>query len=982
MSGRASEIQVKWIPLFFLFTLLGHKPHCQFNLAQSSMMSFSKLDYEAGTQNWNITQDKQGRIYVANNEGLLVYDGARWQGFTLPNHTIVRSIHFGADGKLYVGGQDEFGYFQADGRGHLKFHSLLTLLPEEDRQFADVWSVTSGSGGLLFRTNSRLFHFRDNRITVYHAWSSWEFTGQIGNVTIAQDKQQGVLVLKSGHWAPAEWGKGLPSGARLTSVSSFGNTILITTLNHGVFKVNEDRITSLTVGGPSLQSNPVFTCQQVLPNGNILLGTYDDGVIYSDSNGNILQTFTKESGLLVNDVKCLFLDKQQNIWVGLDQGISFLNWNEAVKQIKPIEFNGAPGYSAVVFNQSLYFALANGVYRIPYKPNTDISSNQAKPIKIAKGLSWTFSLANGHLLVGRDDGLFEIKNDQLVPLDQQTGYWKAEVITQPVSGPAMVASGNYHGFALFSSDTDGFKKNGNFPSLTASSRFLAFDNRDTSIWVSHPYRGVYNASIKKQSVKLYTAKDGLPSDLDNHVFKINNQVIVATSNGIYSFDKGSAKFEQSQVYQKIFNGNPLRYLQDDQYGNLWFVSGKNLGVYDKQVQVKVYFPEVHNRILSGFESVYPIDSANILVGSDDGFFHINYENYKKSNQKPTVFISQVMLTSDADSVLYGGFGTAGNALVNSDNLHFRSNSFRFEFASSTYGSSGKKLYRYQLENFDNNWSDWSYYTFKDYTKIPPGDYRFRVVSKNSLGIESEEASYSFHISPAWYASIVAKIFYTLAIVFGLFIAWKLQLRRIQLRQVLRLEKERQQFLAEQQQREQVHQLEIEKSEKEMIKLKNEKLEAEIEFKNADLAASAMNLVQKKEFLVKFKEELNRLKQGAAPGAENAIKASDINKLLRSLSEQVNSGDEWEQFSMLFNKQHRDYLLTLKDKYPNLTAHELKLCAYLRMNLSSKEIAHLMSISVRGVEISRYRLRKKLEVPPKEDLFQFLLQIDLNAGTQS
>jgi DNA-binding CsgD family transcriptional regulator len=68
------------------------------------------------------------------------------------------------------------------------------------------------------------------------------------------------------------------------------------------------------------------------------------------------------------------------------------------------------------------------------------------------------------------------------------------------------------------------------------------------------------------------------------------------------------------------------------------------------------------------------------------------------------------------------------------------------------------------------------------------------------------------------------------------------------------------------------------------------------------------------------------------------------------------------------------VIVLKNKHPEISPSELKLCAYLRMNLSSKEIAQLLNISVRGVEISRYRLRKKLNLATGENLFDYLIQL--------
>ena len=181
--------------------------------------------------------------------------------------------------------------------------------------------------------------------------------------------------------------------------------------------------------------------------------------------------------------------------------------------------------------------------------------------------------------------------------------------------------------------------------------------------------------------------------------------------------------------------------------------------------------------------------------------------------------------------------------------------------------------------------------------------------------------------------------------------------------------ERQKHQEEQKRTAYLHQLELEKTEKEVVKLRNEKLETEIEFKNTELATTAMHLVQKEEFLLKVKEELQHLNNSGKEKSDPELK-----KLLRILSEEEKLNEEWEQFSIHFDKVHGDFLVKLKEKYPGLKPHELKLCAYLRMNLSSKEIARLMSISVRGVEISRYRVRKKLEIPTETNLFQFLFDL--------
>jgi DNA-binding CsgD family transcriptional regulator len=217
----------------------------------------------------------------------------------------------------------------------------------------------------------------------------------------------------------------------------------------------------------------------------------------------------------------------------------------------------------------------------------------------------------------------------------------------------------------------------------------------------------------------------------------------------------------------------------------------------------------------------------------------------------------------------------------------------------------------------------------------------------------------------------AYLVYSILLIFLVIILYKFQEKKIQKKQEQRIIAERKKHEEEQKNLAYQHQLALEKAEKELIQLKNEKLESEISFKNAELASTAMNLVQKKEFLLKIKDELNKINKSG----RESIESADLKKLLKELSEEKNLNDEWEHFSMHFNKVHSDFLLKLKAQFPDLTANELKLCAYLRMNLSSKEIAQLMSISTRGVEIGRYRLRKKLQIPSDINLFRFLLDIE-------
>ena len=241
-----------------------------------------------------------------------------------------------------------------------------------------------------------------------------------------------------------------------------------------------------------------------------------------------------------------------------------------------------------------------------------------------------------------------------------------------------------------------------------------------------------------------------------------------------------------------------------------------------------------------------------------------------------------------------------------------------------------------------------------------GKYSFEIKVRNNLGNESTITFYSFYILPPWYQTIWANILFVILVFAVLYLFYRWQKKKFKTQQ--------EKYEEEQKKLSYIHELELTKTESELVALRNEKLEAEINFKNSELASSAMHLVKKGELLSKSKSELAQVMKGL----DNPQAIAELKKMIKTLSEDDNLDKEWEHFAKHFDKVHSDFLTALKEKHPGISPNELKLCAYLRMNLSTKEIAQLMNISVRGVEISRYRLRKKLNIPTQTSLFDYLI----------
>jgi DNA-binding CsgD family transcriptional regulator len=274
-------------------------------------------------------------------------------------------------------------------------------------------------------------------------------------------------------------------------------------------------------------------------------------------------------------------------------------------------------------------------------------------------------------------------------------------------------------------------------------------------------------------------------------------------------------------------------------------------------------------------------------------------------------------------------------------------------------------FQYLLKGLDEDWSVWTTKNLKEYTALPYGKYNFQVKARNANGQVSEIRSFEFEIMPPWYATITAKVIYFLFGIGSLLSLILIPRRKFEQEKAI-LVQEQEKTLQE---TTQVYQKIVAKNEAEINELQQEKLKAEIQFKNQELATTTMHLVQKGELLNKLKDNLNNmLKNTSDPKMKKEIRST-----IQLLNQDAQLDKDWEQFAQYFDEVHVDFLKRLKDKYPQLTPKDQKLCTYLKMNLSTKEIVPLMNISVRGVEVSRYRLRKKLGLETNVNLNEFLMK---------
>ena len=952
----------------FSFTFL----YAQNPVGLPQIVNYSNLDYKGGIQNWAIDQYKDGRVFFANNEGLLSFDGKHWKLYRLPNSTVVHALKIDTNGRIYVGAQDEMGYYLPNKQGILSFHSLKPLIPQSSRQFADVWNICQANGETFFRTVEKIFYLKDGTISVYKTNTEWTFLGSAQNRVYAQQKHMGLMVFTNGMWKTACDDPILKEGNVTAVLDYTPGVLLIATLKNGLFLLTGNTLTpKLTLVDDVLKTSYVY-CAIAVNKDWFAIGTTASACYIIDRAGNVIQHFSSDEGLQKNYIRNLFTDKAKNLWLALDDGIDFIAFNSAIKQIFPDNKKQISSYTSCIFNSQLYVGASNGLFKLPLNLNaSDLSYSRGefKEVGNLKGQVWGLNEINHQLLLAHEDGTFMVQQDNLKPVAQTAGSWIFDPLSPIEPSPDAVA-GTYDGLQLLHYDNGNFVNGGPIAGVEKTSlRFLAYDHNNNVVWASHPYRGVFKLTLSANHQRIikreiWGEKEGLPSTMGNYLFHIKNRIVVATLKGIYEYNDNTQRFQRSAFFDPYIKNTGIHYLNEDLAGNVWFVNEKKLGVVDfstnKEHPSVVYFPELTSKLVSGFEHIYPYDQQNIFVGANKGIYHINFLKYREQSRQPlNVLLTQVKVFDEKDSVVFGGYNRINaKKRMAQIRLPHELNSLQFEFASTLYEQQNTIEFSYQLAGFDKQWSAWSTKAEKEYTNLPAGTYTFKVKARNNLGNESKPAEHLIIIEAAWYQSWW---FYLLCVVVAAGTVY------------LFIKRQQGKHTKEQEKLKYLHQLELEHNEREIMKLQNEKLVADVVYKNKELASTTMHLVQRGKLLAKIKDELLPL---VANGKGD--KSMEFKRVIRLLNEAERNDGDWEQFAMHFDHIHSNFLSRLKERFPELSPNDLKLCAYLKMNLTSKEIAQLMSITIKAVEVSRYRLRKKMQIPSDKPLFDYLINAISNS----
>jgi AraC family transcriptional regulator, chitin signaling transcriptional activator len=927
------------------------------------VLHYNRKDFDGDPQIWAMCQDKHSILYFGSNNGTLIFDGEKWQKVPLPNNSSVRSLFVSGDGTVYAGGFNEFGKIRKDEFGKYVYESMLGVLRNEDRNIENIWAIHEVQGNIVFRSYRYIIAVQNSKAVVVPSQNGvFDYSSVVDNKLFVFDGEGlKTLDIQSLDFSIILDGKKFGDETFLTLLPGFSDGDMLTLTRQGTF-AKLDRKTNTIEFVQKLNgydANNRINCAIKSSSGNYYLGTLTTKVVSLSSMGAVTDA-NFFSDLQDNTVHNLFESAQGNIWALLNNGIDCIDVSSPVSQV----FDNASVADVQEHEGRIYLATNQGVF-FAQRKGQKLSRPSFRNLDGLEGQAWSLQIIEQQVLCGHDQGVMVLNDNGYTRVAGPRGVWKIIPVNEK-PGHYLVCT--YEGMHLMRyTPSAGFQILHKLQGFNESSRDILQAEQPGVFWVCHGYKGVFKIKIDPAYVRIvgvehFRDKNGFPSPFNINVFAWNKQIVFTTNHGIFKYDEASNRFTLHEQLTNIF-GTEKNVRQISQHGSrTWFAHDDEIGYFDSPEGNpdlhKGLFLQLKASLNQSMECIVPVNESNVLIGTREGLYSFNLD-YRPSSQEKTL-ITRARSKQDGDSGGEVFLPLSGREKAEIPN---NTSTLRFDFAVPGFDDKLNIQYSYRIEEINSTWSEWQETPYVEYTLLPAGQYTFRVKARSLLGENADEATYSFRIIPVWYQTPLAYTLYLLITLIIVYFVVKMIQRRI--------DAVRRKTIAEEEEKRKILQLEIDhiKLERERAEIIKDKaiLEEDVIFKSKELANYTMLLVKKRELLAEMQEKLTDLKEIV----KNDQARSYIRELLKMIGVNLQSEEHLKVFEANFERVHHQFFASLKTSFPDLTNKELQLCAFVKMNLSNKEIASILNLSVRGIETARYRLRKRLNITHEEDMAAFL-----------
>lgn len=930
---------------------------------QRPVVNYNRHTYNAANQNWMIEQHQNGWMYFANNKGLLEYDGVYWNLYPIPHLAKMRSLRMGNDNRIYVGALKEFGYFTPNPMGALQYHSLSEKL--DPHTVSNIWNIHIINNKVYYQGDRFMFCYGKGKLDAIDC-NGVSCSG-VSNGRLYFNNVNGMWYIQ-GKKPIYIKGSEFLSKNNVVAYLPYDGKLMLVTPEEGIYLFDGKQFSKPFPLIDAYLSNHRATCASI--NAGILaIGTSDDGLFLIDLKTQQLEKIGIANGLQNKSILSLRFDQAHNLWLGLDNGIDYVSLNTQLFFLNSKLTSIGAGYCSQYFNGQLYLGTNQGVFatNMPTTINTPVKLNMLTGLS---GLVHCLYQYDGKLFCGGRK-FFAMTDGKQVRKFDKRGVWHVQAINPHAD---IMLVGTYWGLEVMHKTGGVWNFTNKINNLKISAKTMYLEPESGNVWIANKSDGLWRITLDTQFTKVLRKKcynsHLLPKGDNVYVTRIGNDIIIATRQGLFRYNPDRDEILRDQRLEQMLDGKCVySYIKQDANGSIWYVANgilkrldtKQGGQHSKKIINKKvsYWSDA---MIEDFEDVSMLNNHQTIVGTEDGFALIDRTKRQASEGKLNLYIRKLYVTNGKDSLVYGqNFSHSSEPIT----IKYHDNSIRIEYGCDNYNRTHAITYSYRLDGVEKSWSEFTPSTIKEYTDLPEGNYTFHVKIRPDDGGKDIETSLNIKILPPWYRSWWAYTIYLLLILYGLRYSY-LRYKRGRER-LIRLKD------AELSRQKTVLERDIDQKKKQISELEEEKLRNELNYKSDELVKSTLNVVRKNEVLQKIKKDAENLSRTISEGNLVNIRRGML-RLINQIDTNMEHDSDLDNFQSSFDAVHNDFLKKLAVQYPQLTHKDKMLCAYIKMNLMSKEIAPLLNISVRGVEISRYRLRKKMGLGEKDNLAEYLQKI--------
>ncbi|WP_300703039.1 transcriptional regulator [Bacteroides sp.] len=930
---------------------------------QRPVTNYTRHIYKAGTQNWSIQQHDNGWMYVANNKGLLEFDGVEWNTYPIRNAK-TRAVKVGHDGRIYIGGMGQFGYFTPNRLGGLDYTCLSDSLPPQSN-VGIIWNILEDKDRIYFQSDANFFYLEGGRL------EKVKHPSEIQSSLIVRNRfytvsSAGLMQLNGKEFrllaTSPEMGALVKEGGMLL----YGNDILLVSRENGLFLYDGSNIKKYATAADDFCRKGKIFCA-ALKDSLLALGSIQNGVCLLNLKTGETEIISTGNGLQDKTVLSMTFDREGQLWLGLDNGIDCIRLNARLASLYGGRAVVGAGYASFCYQGKFYLGTNQGLYStaVPARLN---GMEATEFIPGTSGQVWSLHEMDGKLFCCSDNGIFIMEGNRIVQhIDKPRGVWG---IVQVPGRTDILIGGTYGSLFLLRKQGTMWVYEATLKGFNHSCKEMLMEDA-TNLWVANKEDGVCRLTLStdlKEVIKArYYNQKNFPSGYDACPALIDNEVVVASHYGIWRYNHLRDSLEEHLELEKLMDGKTAyTYLTVDSLQNIWYVVNGSLKLLRYDASVKGYHRYLNETFLRGslienFEDVHFCNRGQVIVGTEEGFSLIDIDRLRKPQVPITLQIRKVYLTGQRDSLVYGrSYVYDDIPLV----IPYSSNSLRIEYSAGNYNRSQATLYAYKLSrgNEEGKWSEYNENNVKEFTGLREGKYVFSVKLLADNERQPVITSFSFEVLPPWYRTWWSYLVYVATaclLIYYIYYRVAAARKRLLMQQELELYHREQEFKQERDLQDQ-----------KIDSLQAENLQAELRHKSAELVQSTLNIVRKNEMLLDIRKEVLGISHSISEDSLVSLRRKTL-RLLGKIDTNLEHDDGLQAFQNTFDSVHHNFFRKLEEAYPELNNKEKQLCAYITMDLLSKEIAPLMNLSLRGVEIGRYRLRRKLRLEEGQNLAEFL-----------